>query len=234
MRQQINLYQDHFRKQKQRFSATTMFRASAAVIVGAVLLGLINMWQFQRLQGNVDDINRQTTDATQRLQAISETLAARPKDEGLALEVARMEKLIQGRYRVQQVLKSGILSNTEGFSQYFAAFARQRVNGLWLTTFDITGPAERMTLQGRSTQARFVPRYIQKLSNEKILHGTEFKVFNVTRPEKKKGRRASKHLEFTISTDADAMEPDESTDNGIGSQSIARNTQTLQQGMTRP
>ena len=46
-------------------------------------------------------------------------------------------------------LKSGGIGNTKGYSEYFRAFARQSVSGLWLTGFDINGDGAQMTLQVR-------------------------------------------------------------------------------------
>ena len=200
MRQQINLYQPTFRKEARRLSSRAIIKAGAILLAGIVFLFVINVWQISRLRENVDKLDRQFTLVTQRLQTVSATLKERPKNRALEQEVRRMEQLIEARHRVQAMLKEGAFSNTQGFSPYFVAFARQRVNGLWLTGFEITGAGENMTLNGRTSNPELVPRFLQKLAGEQVLSGTQFKVFRVSRPVTEKTKRPKPYIEFVVST----------------------------------
>ena len=94
------------------------------------------------------------------------------------------------------MLGRGLFSNTTGFSEFFVAFARQHISGIWLTGFEISGSGESMRLQGRTIDPAQVPRYVQRLSAERSLIGKEFEVFTLARPEKKadKGDEASPYV----------------------------------------
>ena len=208
MSQQINLYQPSFRRQEQKFSARTMLLAGLTVIGATILLGALNLWQVSRLEAGVRDMDAQYAVVLERFQTINSSLSVRPRDRALEQQVERMQRLIEGRYRVQELLREGAFTNTDGFSPYFLALARQHVAGLWLTNFDITGAAEHMTLKGRSRQPEFVPRYIQKLAEENVLSGTEFRVFHMTRPQAA-GKSGSRTLiEFVLSTEQDLLAED--------------------------
>ena len=90
--------------------------------------------------------------------------------------------------------------------------ARQSVSDLWLTGIDIVGAGESIEINGRTTLPERVPQYLQKLSSEKVLSGTELKVFRLERPDEGEqpgaagGGRADRkpkpaaHVEFTIRT----------------------------------
>ena len=209
MNQQINLYQPSFRRQEQKFSARTMLLTGLTVVTAIVLLGVLNLWQVSRLEAGVKEMDAQYSVVLERFQTINTSLSVRPRDRALEQQVQRMQRLIEGRYRVQELLRKGAFSNTEGFSRYFLALARQHLAGLWLTNFDITGAAERMTLKGRSKQPELVPRYIQKLAEENVLSGTEFRVFHMARPQAEGKSGSQSLIEFVISTEQDLPAEDE-------------------------
>jgi hypothetical protein len=57
----------------------------------------------------------------------------------LQAEVRQLEKDLAEQTRMVDTLKSGSVGNTTGYSQYMRAFSRQVVQGLWLTSFKVTG-----------------------------------------------------------------------------------------------
>lgn len=198
MSQQINLYQAAFRKQPERFSASTLLRASAVVIAAVVLLYAFGRWQLSALRAEVANVEQQHTALLKRLEDTQRKFAARAKNEHLDREIARMETLIAAKSRVRDILERGVFANTRGYSEYLLAFARQHVNGVWLTGFDIAGAGERLTLKGRTTVPELVPQYVQKLANEQTLAGIEFQVFRMERPEKEQRRQP--YIEFLATT----------------------------------
>src|SRR3989304_6203969 len=111
MNQQINLYQPMFRKQKKIFSAATMLQICLFFIF--VFAGLY-AYELYRMT----PINEQVTNLKGELQELT----------------AQLNKL-----KKQQMLSGKALGNTSGFSGHLEAFARQRVEGAWLTRFAITG-----------------------------------------------------------------------------------------------
>ena len=103
------------------------------------------------------------------------------------------------RERVRGLLNRGIFANTQGFSGYFTAFGRQHVPGVWLTSMQITGAADELMLSGRSQVPELVPRYLQRLSQEKQLAGIEFQSFQMNRP-----KDHARYVEFTVRTGTSA------------------------------
>ncbi len=197
-RQQVNLYQPIFRKQKKKFSAKAMLQASAAVVVGIVSLYAYTQWHVIQLQNELKQADKQLAAVNERLESVTQKFGGRSRGESLQDKIDRLERQVRGRQRIQEILRRGIFSNTEGFSDYFAAFARRHIPGVWLTGFDIIGAAEEMRLQGRSTNPEIVPRYMQRLSAEESLNGIEFHVFQMTRPQV--GGKQASYVEFLAKT----------------------------------
>ncbi len=210
MMQQINLYRPIFRKQEKKFSALAMLQAGVAILAGvAVIYGLM-WWQVRDLRTEVQQANRQLAASTKRLEEATKKFGPGAKSKLLEDEVANLEQQVATRLRLRDVLTRGLFSNTSGYSDFFLAFARQHVPGVWLTGFDIVGAGERMRLQGRTMDPVQVPRYVQRLAREPAIAGKEFQVFVMSRPPEKDGRTAeSPYVEFLLRT-APPKEPGKS------------------------
>lgn len=201
MSQQINLYQPIFRKEPKKFSAKAMLQAGLLVILGVGLLYGYSQWQVNSLRSELARAEKRQTAAAQRLDEMSRKFGKRAKDRLLEREIARLESLIAAKSRIKDILESGAFANTQGYSEYLMAFARQHVAGIWLTGFDIGGAGEALTLKGRSTVPELVPQYMQRLASEKALSGIEFQVFRMARPaDEEAASRAPNYVEFLVTT----------------------------------
>lgn len=209
MNQQINLYRPIFRKQEKKFSARAMVQAGVAIVVGVLALYAVMLWEASGARSELQQAERQLAGANKRLQEVTEKFGPAAKNRTLEDEVTQLEKQVAARLQVRGLLSRGLFSNTSGFSEFFVAFARQHVDGIWLTGFDITGAGESMRLQGRTVDPAQVPRYVQRLSAERSLAGREFQVFTLSRPEKKTDNRedAPRYVEFLFRT-AQVTEPE--------------------------
>ncbi len=200
MSQQINLYQPIFRKEEKKFSTVAMLQSVGLVVFGVVALYAFTWWQAGALKNELKRVDQNHAAASKRLADATGKFGQRKGPSPLDSEIARLEAEIVAKQQIQEILQRGIFSNTQGFSEYFASFARQRVPGVWLTGFDITGAAEQMVLAGRTTNPELVPRYMQKLSSEKTLSGIEFRTFQMNRPEPDAKDPESMFVEFQART----------------------------------
>ena len=195
MSQQINLYQPIFRKQKKKFSALAMLQGLAMVFAGALVLVGYAYWQNSQLRAQLNQSDRQLASVTKRFEDVARKFSGQSRATSPEQKVAELERAIQLRERVRGLLTRGIFANTQGFSGYFAAFGRQHVPGVWLTSMQITGAAEELMLSGRSQVPELVPRYLQRLAQEKQLAGIEFQSFQINRP-----KDHARYVEFVVRT----------------------------------
>lgn len=202
MRQQVNLYQPIFRKQAKKFSAVAMLQAVGIILAGIVLLFAWTQWQVSLLREEAARADQQLVASAKRLEEVTRRYGGQTRSVSIDDEIGRLEQQIAAKQHLRATLGAGVFSNTQGFSEYFAAFARQLQPGLWLTGFDIIGAAEQMTLQGRASNDAAVPRYIQKLAAERRLAGIEFRVFQLERDKAPDAKAANTGapLNFTLKT----------------------------------
>ena len=184
MNQQINLYQPIFRKQKKVFSAVTMLQICLFFIVvfaGLYSYELYRVGPFEEQRVKLDgDLRELTT----QMEKLKKQQPAKAKSALLQKEIARVSNELEQRRRIQQILGTQAFGNDKGFSSYMEAFARQHVEGSWLTRIDIKQGGASMGLEGKTMSSEFVPIYLQQLAHEQVLAGSSFNTMELQRPDK--------------------------------------------------
>ena len=212
MSQQVNLYHPIFRKQEKKFSARTMLQAGVFIMVAIVLMYAYGWVQVGYLRVQAGQIGDQYAQEVKRLQDASSRLAARKSDPQLEQEAQRLEARIAAVQHIREISKHDYFAGIDGYSKYFIAFSRQRLSGLWLTGFTITGAGEQLVLEGRTETPELVPQYLQKLSAEKLLAGTTFEIFHMTRPagvgvQDPTDKGMAPYVDFVIKTSESGQRP---------------------------
>ena len=170
MSRQINLYSPAFRSQPKTFSAGWTV---AAVVVIAAGMSAYYAWDIRKLRG----LSARKSQAEAQLKQLSEQLVAlgqagrRTKNKALEDQVASAENLLKTRQELFGRLQSGEIGNRDGYAKFLAALARQRVEGVWLTGVEISGPGNDFALDGRAIRADLLPGFIKMLRNEEAFRG---------------------------------------------------------------
>ena len=181
MSQQINLFNPIFLKQKKIFTALPMAEALGVIVAGALLMAWFASHRVAELEqraaaGKVLLAGRET-----RLNNANAQFAPRQKSPALAAELAEAEAQLAALNDVENVLRGGALGNTSGYAEYFRAFSRQNVNGLWLTGLTIVGAGNDIGVQGKAMQPTMIPNYIARLTAEKVMRGKTFASLKIDR-----------------------------------------------------
>nr|WP_315258348.1 MSHA biogenesis protein MshI [uncultured Duganella sp.] len=183
MSQQINLFNPIFLKQKKIFAALPMVEALGIIIVGALLLNWYAAHNVAELEHVAADGKAALAKREQQLVKANAQFAPRAKDAVLQADLAEAEAQLKALSDVSAVLQGGALGNTSGYAEYFRAFSRQNIGGLWLTGVSISGAGTDIGLQGRAMQATLIPNYISRLTGERVMHGKTFASLDIARPE---------------------------------------------------
>jgi cell division protein FtsL len=205
MSQQINLFNPVFMKQRKYFSLLAMLQALGMIIAGSLVFYGYAIYQ-------VNQLNRQLEENTTRYNAEQARLASymaefSPQLSGQLLqnEVQRLENQVAAESEIIDTLKSGAVGNTIGYSEYMRAFARQVVQGLWLTGFKVTGDAAQISLSGAVLSPELLPVYIQRLGKERIMRGKTFSTLRMQQAKVDAGAAgqaptpaARRYVEFTL------------------------------------
>jgi Tfp pilus assembly protein PilN len=174
VKQDVNLLQPMFRKQRAVFSARITLAIGVLVIGLLMLIYGLASWRSAVLDSEKTRLEAQRDALTQRLNGAAAQLQGHGKSQKLEGELAAL-KLERDRKRQQlDALSRRELGSTGGFSSYFVGLARQRVGGLWLTRVELSASGQQMTLQGVTLSEELIPRYLRQLGGEDVFTGTQF------------------------------------------------------------
>lgn len=183
MSQQINLFNPIFLKQEKYFSAVTMVQALGLILAGALAISFYAGFQVRRLDKEAVSTTARLTASQTQLVQVSAAFAPKQKSASLENDIVKLDAEIKGLQQVFQVLSNGEFGNTRGYSAYMRAFARQSLEGLWLTGFSIVGAGNDIGLQGRALHADLVPVYITRLKSEAVMQGKSFSSLEMQTPK---------------------------------------------------
>jgi Flp pilus assembly protein TadB len=198
MSQQINLFNPIFLKQKKYFSVVTMLQALGLIALGSVLFFAYAVYQVAQLSKQADEMTRNYASEQARLASFSNDFSPQRSGKMLEDELKQVEAQAAAQESLLNLLKSGALGNTEGYSEYMRAFARQSIFGLWITGFDIVGDGAQMSLSGAVTNPQLVPSYIQRLGRERVMRGKTFSTLQMQQPKKDGDRLVPRYVEFNL------------------------------------
>lgn len=182
MSQQINLFNPIFLKQKKIFTATHAAQALGVIFLGALAFVAYSAVKTSELEKTAAAGKLALAAREARLAEVIQQFPPREKSKELEQELAAKLAELKALNDVQAVLQRGDIGNTSGYSEYFRAFARQSVHGVWLTGIDIVGAGKDIGMEGKALRPELVPGYIQRLTREAVLQGKTFGSLEIGRP----------------------------------------------------
>lgn len=182
MSQQINLFNPVFLKQKKAFNFANMLQAVAILCALQFVLLAYGRYVLAKVEQDAADGKVALERKQQELKRTTEQFQPRQSNPALRAEIAQVEADIAALRRVETVLNQGALGNTAGYSEYFRAFARQNVSGMWLTGVHVVGAGVDISVEGRAMQAALIPGYILRLTGEPVMNGKTFADLRIERP----------------------------------------------------
>ncbi len=206
MSQQINLFNPIFLKQRKYFSLLTMLQALGLIVLGSLFLYGYALYQVKQLEQQSEESSRRFRAEQIRLVRYTDEFSPQQANMALQAEVRQLEKALAEQTLMVDTLKSGSVGNTTGYSQYMRAFSRQVVQGLWLTSFKVTGDAAQISLSGGVLDPELLPVYIQRLGKEQVMQGKSFSTLQMQQPKAEPGKEsksAVRYVEFTIHSTSD-------------------------------
>ena len=203
MSQQINLYYEDLHKPGKGLSALNMLQGLGVILFCAGLFYAYAMYQNSQLQQQLDQASKSLAAEQSRQAGLAAEFSQQRSGLTIEQELQKVAAEAASQREIINALKSGVIGNTKGYSEYMQAFARQTLNGLWLTGFSIDGDATQMSISGAALSPELVPAYILRLNNEKVMRGKTFASLQMQLSKVDAGKQASVHfLEFNLQSGA--------------------------------
>lgn len=172
MSQQINLLLPELRPKRDWLAFPVVAGAAAA---GVVLIALLAVWGNFRLQGLTAaqaQAQQEMAGLQQQLQTLGQTLASRQPNAALQADIDRLNEAVREREQALRVAESGQVGGGAGHAELMRGFARQTMEGVWLTGFTVVG--QDVEIRGRLADPALLPKYIKRLNGDTALQGRRF------------------------------------------------------------
>lgn len=191
--QQVNFYRDELKAQKLNYSAAMLLQLSLFLIVVFSAVTAFQTYQQKQQQLILTAKQQKQKMLIANLKKLQEEFSNRKRDTTLSKRITEKTKELVNKKKVLGILSKDEFGNTTGFIEHVSGLARQRIDGLWLTQIRIASGGTDVALHGITSKPALLPKYLQRLSEEKVFAGTEFKSLLMARQEKKK-----KWLDFSL------------------------------------
>lgn len=190
--QQINLLQSDNSAIKKGLSFQTLSIVTIGLVAVLSATSFVQNWQYERKLSIKQQLQNEQQKLTLSIKTIGDQLQSVSNNTNLEHILIAKEKELANKTKVMSVLSGSQAGNTLGFADHFAGLSRQHINGLWITSLNISAGGDQMNIQGGSLAPEYVPQYLQRLGNEKSFQGLEFKHFVLERDKN------DKQLDFSV------------------------------------
>jgi Fimbrial assembly protein (PilN) len=180
--QQINLFIE-IKRSKNDLSALNMLQGLGLIIFCAFLFYAYSAYQVSQLEQQLGAATKSIAAEQNRLAVLTADFARQRSGLTIEQELKKVEAEALAQREIVNALKSGVIGNISGYSEYMRAFARQTLSGLWLSGFSIDGDATQMSISGAALSPELVPAYIMRLNNETVMRGKTFASLQMQLPK---------------------------------------------------
>jgi hypothetical protein len=210
--QQVNLYTDEFRPKKVVLSLEQIILISVCMIVLVVITTLFLNASLAKSEKRIQSEQIRIEKLSSQLVVLEDKAKLLRQDDSLMAANQRLSAKLAARRQMIEVLDRVVVKDDEGFSNILLSLARQKTEGLWLTSIHVGASGKNMKIEGTTLNANAVPAYLQNLRKEDGFVGRTFTLFNLDADPDKANRldfslrsQASQSNEVQIIEDTDAM-----------------------------
>lgn len=182
MKQQINLYQVQYRAKTRMFPAWFMLQATAAVIIGMMLMYAFAQQRIGGIEQELAIVARQESVALDRLENIGPLIKQVTGEKNWSEQLDDSLRMLAERQAVLNLIQGSTLGDTRGFSRHMRSLARQDIDGLWLTHIVLSALGDKTRLEGKAIRAELIPLYVQGLTSEAPFAEQRFQRFQIDNP----------------------------------------------------
>lgn len=219
MSQQINLLNPSLIKQKDFLNLNNI-----GIMLGMLSVLMLAYYSYAQKQLSLLSAQRQQIaldlSATQsQLKQTALLHAPREQNKALLDQILHLDQKEKMQQQILETVSQSSATPENGYAALMRAFAKQSVEGLWLTSFNIDSQTDKLNISGKTLQADLVPEYIARLSHEPALQGKLFSALNMNLP--KVDTLATNHASDSPVTNSAAVAGKTSALANIASQSSA-------------
>lgn len=195
MIQQVNLYQDILNKNQSKPVINNHIYGLVLVLLLFLGFSLYLQIDQNNTKESIQKAQQQLRDAEIEVQQLRSQYPSQQTDPLITQEISRLQNILTSLSQVVYLLSDNESDQTQGFSKYFSALAKQSISDVWLTDININAEQNNLSLQGSTFKSEKIPLFLQKLHQESVFNGRTFATLTVSQT-----KEMPKQLDFYVST----------------------------------
>lgn len=199
MKQQVNLYQPIFRRQKKVLSGLAMVQVVLLVAAGLGLIYVHAAWRLHTLKGDIVVLDAQRNAARARLEDTQRRMPPRQASRLLQAQVTAQATDLARRQRVVAMLGGWQAPGRRGFSSLLEALSREHIPDTWITDFRVSDGGQVLEIHGSALRPELIPRYVERLGRETAFREIRFQGLEMSRV-------SERQVDFVLRTALDDAE----------------------------
>ncbi len=174
MSQQINLLNPALLKKKDILNPVNI-----VCVISFLLVGVITFGVYERLALDRTKIaQQQSAKSLAETQTLLTQMRAQHANNNAKQRQLNQIQRLENKKAMQEAMLEAAQHDQshqgESYAALLKAFAKQSMDGLWITALTIDQDAQHLSISGRTLNPDLVPDYIDRLRKEPALHGKKF------------------------------------------------------------
>jgi len=195
MKQQVNLFQADLIAGRQQPAILNYLYGLIVLVVILTIFSITLLFDIDSNQAEISSTRQKLQQAQIKVQLLQVRYPRKQINTLLANKIKQSQDMQTSLKRIIRLLTDKTSDQTQGFSRYLSAFARQTLPNLWLTNIVVDAQTKNLRFSGSTYTPQNLPTLLQKLQSETIFHG---KVF--VKLQMKQAEGPSNKTDFIIST----------------------------------
>lgn len=190
MSRQINLFNPELAVRHNRLTLLGVLQATGVVLVLLLGVAAYASYRADLRQEELRLLDAEVKSQRLRADALLAQLQGRKPDAALVAALTRARASLDTRQQLVQLFNAGGLAASSGFAEDFRALARQSLDGVWLTGFQIG--ADDLLIRGRLFDQSLLPVYVRRIEAEPVFKGRSFAALEMQEIAEVKAETASR------------------------------------------
>lgn len=165
--QQINLYLEEFRPQKDNLNFRQLLMVTAAFLLVYIALGWHVTSNTTLLKQQVEQERKMLMPLEAQKAELDKMLASRPDDQRLELTLAALQADLQNKSLALNTLKNSDIDASGGYSTLLSQLAQNSNRRIWFTDIQIADDV--LILKGQTVDPKLITSWIDNATTHKSL-----------------------------------------------------------------
>lgn len=201
VKQKINLYLPRFQPAQLSLEIKKLLQVLAITIGVIVFTTSVLVILKYNVEQQIVEVEQEKEELAEALKLALSQIPNAIADANLIIRIAREKSVLKKKKQVRDYLYQDRIGKGENFTDLVDQLAKQTVEGIWLSKFEVLNKGEDIQLFGYAKTPKQVSKYIEMLGTQESYQGRNFQQIEI-----KKTNRSWNEFYISTLTKSDALE----------------------------